>query len=188
VKKLPATGPQGYPHAGTWLTTFYLAAICRDNKRADQLAQVPIAFLRESGAEFDEYVYDWVQTLQHFWYGREALWDTLVAAIDGTDPQSARIANPELMLKILCPPLDLFQHYLRRQPEEFTASLVDAVTWHKDYWTADEARSLSGDGLVALGPLAMACLAYDADLPVEVDTPYLPKALLQRSWIGEYDT
>ncbi|MFD9521341.1 hypothetical protein [Streptomyces sp. NPDC059979] len=29
VRKLPATGPQEYLHAGNWLTAFYLAAICR---------------------------------------------------------------------------------------------------------------------------------------------------------------
>ncbi|WSJ96281.1 immunity 49 family protein [Streptomyces sp. NBC_01320] len=28
----------------------------------------------------------------------------------------------------------------------------------------------------------------DAGIPIEVESEYLPKALLQRSWIGEYDT
>ncbi|CAL9298267.1 immunity 49 family protein [Streptomyces sp. SudanB52_2052] len=56
VKHLPATGPQDYLHAGNWLTSFYLAVICRENDRVNQLAQVPISFRRESGAEFDEYI------------------------------------------------------------------------------------------------------------------------------------
>ncbi|MET9819971.1 immunity 49 family protein [Streptomyces sp. NPDC006355] len=73
-------------------------------------------------------------------------------------------------------------------PEQFNAALVDALTWHKEYWTANEARSLSGEGLVALGPLAIACMAHDADMPVEVESEYLPRALLRRSWVGEYDT
>ncbi|MEV6963111.1 immunity 49 family protein [Streptomyces sp. NPDC051207] len=188
VKQLPATGPQDYLHAGNWLTAFYLAVICRENERVNQLAQVPVSFLRESGAEFDEYVYAWVETLQNLWFGREAVWDTLVAAVDGTDPQVARIAGPELMLKILYPPIDLFQRYLRREPEQFNAALADALTWHKEYWTANEARSLSGEGLVALGPLAVTCMAHDADMPVEVESPYIPRALLKRSWVGEYDT
>jgi hypothetical protein len=92
------------------------------------------------------------------------------------------------MLKILSPPLDLFQHYLRREPERFNASLVDALTWHKEYWTANEARSRSAEGLVALGPLAIACMAYDVDMPIDVESEYLPQALLKRSWVGEYDT
>ena len=188
VKELPATGPQDYLHAGNWLTAFYLAAICRDNDRANQLAQVPVSLLRASGAEFDEYIYAWVETLQNAWFGRRETWDTLVTAVNGTDPEITQVASKELMLKILYPPLELFHRYQRQEAEQFNAALVDAVTWHKEYWTADEARSLSGEGLVALGPLAIACMAHDAGMPIEVESEYLPKALLQRTWVGEYDT
>ncbi|MGW7364314.1 immunity 49 family protein [Streptomyces sp. NPDC054841] len=188
VRKLPATGPQDYLHAGSWLTSFYLALICRENERAQHLAQVPVSFLRASGAEFDEYVYAWIETLQNFWFGRSETWDTLVAAVNGTDPQHARIAGTDLMLKILYPPLELFQLYLRRENQAFNDSLVTALTWHKEYWTTDEARALSGDGLVALAPLAIACMAYDADMPIEVESEYLPKHLLRRTWVGEFDT
>ncbi|MEU8590167.1 immunity 49 family protein [Streptomyces sp. NPDC048664] len=188
VKNLPATGPQDYLHAGNWLTSFYLAVICRENDRARQLAQVPVSFLRASGAEFDEYIYAWVETLQNFWFGRPETWDTLVTAIDGTAPEAAEIASTELMLKILYPPIELFHRYLRRETDQFNAALVDALTWHREYWTANEARSLSAEGLVALGPLAMACLAFDAEMHVDVESDYLPKHLLKRTWVGEYST
>ncbi|MEV3989887.1 immunity 49 family protein [Streptomyces sp. NPDC049837] len=188
VRHLPATGPREYLHAGNWLTAYYLAVICRENERAHRLAQVPVSFLRASGAEFDEYVYPWVETLQHAGFQRPEMWDTLVAAVDGTDPEGVRVASRELMLKILYPPIELFHRYQREQAEEFNKALADALTWHKEYWTANEARALSGDGLVALGPLAVACMAYDAGMPVEVESEYLPRHLLQRSWVGEYDT
>ncbi|WP_307665883.1 immunity 49 family protein [Streptomyces sp. V1I1] len=175
-------------HAGNWLTAYYLAAICRENDRVNQLAQVPVSFLRESGAEFDEYIYAWVEALQNAWFGRPETWDSLVTAVSGTNPETTQVASKELMLKILYPPLELFHRYQRQEAEQFNAALVDALTWHKEYWTANEARSLSGEGLVALGPLAIACMAYDADMPIEVESEYLPKHLLQRSWVGEYDT
>ncbi|MEV7235227.1 immunity 49 family protein [Streptomyces sp. NPDC051020] len=188
VKNLPATGPQEYLHAGDWLTSFYLATICRENERLNKLAQVPVSFLRESGAEFDEYIYAWVETLQNAWFGRRETWDTLVTAVNGTAPERAQAAGKELMLKILYPPLELFHRYRRQDAEKFNAALVEALTWHKEYWTANEARSLSGEGLVALAPLAIACMAHDAGIPIEVESEYLPKALLQRNWAGEYDT
>ncbi|MDF9814787.1 hypothetical protein M2266_004018 [Streptomyces sp. SPB162] len=188
VKNLPATGPQDYLHAGNWLTAFYLAAICRENDRSDQLARVPISILRESGAEFDEYIYAWVETLQNAWFGRRETWDTLVTAVNGTNPEAPHIADAELMLKILYPPLEIFHRYQRQESEQFNAALTDALTWHKEYWTANEARSLSGEGLVALAPLAIACMARDADIPVEVESEYLPKALLEFTWAGEIDT
>jgi hypothetical protein len=40
---------------------------------------------------------------------------------------------------------------------------------------------------VALGPLAAVCLAYDADMPIEVNSEYMPQTLLTRSRVGEYD-
>ncbi|MFF1497120.1 immunity 49 family protein [Streptomyces sp. NPDC058304] len=188
VRRLPATGPQDYLHAGNWLTAFYLAVICRENDRLKQLAQIPVEFLRASGAEFDEYVYAWIETLQNFWSGRPETWDTLVTAVQGTVPEQARIAGSELMLKVLYPPLELFQLYLRREEQAFTDSLAQALSWHKEYWTADEARSLSGEGLVALAPLAIACMAYDADMALRVESDYLPKHLIKRSWVGEFTT
>ncbi|MFE1247429.1 immunity 49 family protein [Streptomyces sp. NPDC058735] len=188
VKSLPATGPQEYLHAGNWLTTYYLAAICRENDRLNRLAQVPVSFLRASGVEFDEYIYAWVETLQHAWFRRTEMWDTLVTAVNGTTPEAARIASQELMLKILYPPLELFHRYQRQDAAQLNAALVDALTWHKEYWTADETRSLNGDGLVALGPLAIACMAHDAGMLIEVESEYLPKELLQFGWAGEVDT
>lgn len=189
VKNLPATGPRPYLHAGAWLTSVYLTTICRENDRLDRLMQVPVSFLRESGAEFDDYIYDWVEALQSYWARRaDDTWNKLVAAIQGTDPEVARVADKETMLKLLYPPLELFQLYNRQEIEQFNTSLTQALTWHQQYWTADEARSLSGEGLVALGPLAIACMAYDNDFPIEVESEYLPKHLLKRSWVGEYDT
>jgi hypothetical protein len=165
VKNLPATGSRDHLHAGSWLTSYYLAVICRENDRLHQLAQVPVWFLRASGAEFDEYVYAWVETLQNAWFRRPEMWDTLVTAVDGTDPDVTRVADRETMLKVLYPPLELFHRYQRQDAVRFNSALADA-----------------------LGPLAIACMAHDAGMPIEVESEYLPQHLLRRSWVGEYDT
>ncbi|UUU41317.1 hypothetical protein [Streptomyces sp. NBC_00162] len=47
--------------------------------------------------------------------GRQETWDTLVRAVDGTDPAHVGIADKELMLKILYPPLNLFHRYLSQE-------------------------------------------------------------------------
>ncbi|MFB7596060.1 immunity 49 family protein [Streptomyces sp. NPDC056160] len=189
VRNLPATGPQFYLNAGSWVTSWYLATICRENSRLEQLARVPVSFLRQSGAEFDEYMYDWVEALQNFWQGRaEVMWDKVVAAVNKTDPDVAHIADRDLLLKILYPPLELFHLYQRREVERFNETLANSLTWHKEYWTASEERAQSTDGLVALAPLALACMARDADFPIDVESEYLPKELLQFGWVGEVES
>ncbi|MER5432954.1 immunity 49 family protein [Streptomyces sp. NPDC002588] len=186
-RTLPATGPESHLNAGTWVTAFYLAMICRDNDRLRGLAEVPVSLLRDSGAVFDEYIYSWVEALQSFWLGRQDVGDKLVAAVDGTAPDALRYADADLMSKILYPPLILLYRVIRRDPAQFNKALTDALRWHKAYWTADEDRATSADGLIALGPLAMACLARDQGIPVDVESEYLPEALLKYAWIGEIE-
>ncbi|MFE0329627.1 immunity 49 family protein [Streptomyces sp. NPDC058960] len=64
LRTIPATGPHPPANAGNRLTAFYLALVCRDHQRLTELSNVPLSLLRESGAVYDEYVYDWVDTLQ----------------------------------------------------------------------------------------------------------------------------
>ncbi|MDG9716421.1 Imm49 family immunity protein [Streptomyces sp. DH24] len=66
-----------------------------------------------------------------------------------------------------------------------TGSALFAAATAPEYRTADEARAASADGLVALGPLAMACLARDQGITVDTGSEYLPKALLDYARIGE---
>ncbi|MCC9738649.1 immunity 49 family protein [Streptomyces sp. MNU89] len=188
VRTIPATGAQYFTDAGTWITAYWLAVIGRDTERMTALCHVPITVLRDSGAVFDEYIYDWVDTLQTGWLQRPGMDDKLVAAINGTDPERLRVADRELMLKILYPPLNLFYRYLRQDYDAFNTELAKALEWHKEYWTADEERLSDTSGAVALGPLAITCLAYDAGFPIEVESEYLPKHLVQRTWVGEFDT
>lgn len=152
-----------------------------------QLCNVPIELLRASGAVFEEYVYHWVDALQTYWLERPGLGEKLVAAFDGTNPDTLRFVDREMMLKILYPPLDLFYRFISQDLGKFNEALVQAVELHKEYWTADEEReSLTGD--VAIAPLAIACLAFDAGRPIEVESEYLPENLLDRSWLGEFET
>ncbi|WJV46469.1 immunity 49 family protein [Streptomyces flavofungini] len=188
TRTIPAIGPRSYTDAGNWVSSFYLALVCREQGRLNQLARVPISLLRESGAMYDEYIYAWVDSLQRYWLGESGVMEKLVEAVDGASPQVAQVADGEQLLKILYPPLELFHRYLTQEHEKFNEALVDALTWHKEYWTGDDDRAMSSAGLVALGPLALACLAREAGFPIEVESEYLPKALLEYAWAGELET
>ncbi|GAA1187954.1 MULTISPECIES: immunity 49 family protein [Streptomyces violaceusniger group] len=188
MRTLPATGPQPYADAGNWLTALWFAIVCRDQKRMTQLCELSLDLLRASGAEYDEYIYHWVDSLQTYWLERPGLVDKLVAAIENSDPSVARIATREQLNKILYQPINLFRCFLRKDHTAFNDALQEALELHKSYWTANEEREESPAGYLALGPLAITCLAYDAGFPIEVESDYLPKHLLQRDWLGEFPT
>jgi hypothetical protein len=188
VRTIPALGPRSYADAGYWLHAFWLAVICRDQERMTRLCEVSLDRLRASGAEYDEYVYHWVDALQTYWLQRPGLVEKLTAAIQGSHPDAARVAPRELLQHILYPPINLFYRFLLRDESGFNEALVEALELHKRYWTADEEREEDPSSAVPISLLAITCLAHDGGIPVEVESDYLPHHLVRRDWLGEFPT
>ncbi|SDK94541.1 immunity 49 family protein [Streptomyces indicus] len=185
---LEALGNRTFAHAGNWLTAFYLAAICREPDRMTELCQVPIGNMRAVPGETDEFNYRWIDTLQTYWLRREGLAEKLTATIEASDPSRVTIAPQDLLQGVLYPPINLFYHLVRRDTEGFAPALEEALKLHRAYWTLTDDRRQDIDGAIALGPLAIASWAFDGDFPLDVESEYLPKHLLQHSWLGEYPT
>ncbi|MFJ2898925.1 immunity 49 family protein [Streptomyces sp. NPDC087218] len=189
LRTLPAArGPRSSADAGNWLSAFWLAVICREQQRMTQLCEIPLERLRSPEGAYDEYIYHWVDTLQTYWLRRPGLAEKLTTAIEMTDPAIARIAPLDLLQGQLYPPINLFYHFVTRDLEGFTPALVETLKLHQAYWTLTEERTTDINGSIALGPLAIACLAYDGKFPIGVESDYLPKHLLQHTWLGEFPT
>ncbi|MFD3544181.1 immunity 49 family protein [Streptomyces sp. NPDC058655] len=188
LRTLPAVGPLSTADAGTWLTAFWLAVICRDQNRMTRLCEIPLERLRSPEGQYDAYVYHWVDVLQTYWLRRPGLVDKLITTIETSGPEVARVAPRDLLQGILYPPINLFYHFVRKDEGGFGPALAYALKLHKTYWTLDEDRQSNIRGSIALGPLAIACLAYDGAIPIDVESEYLPKHLLTRGWLGEFPT
>lgn len=183
-----ATGPTMDSTGLNWLTALWLAMICRERPRIDLLTSIPIDLLRAS-SPLDEFVYVWVRTLQTYWTrGGENLVDKLLEAMRGTDPGRLEHLSEETVLQLYYPPVELFYHLTQRDDARFNESLANALELHKRYWSGEVDRRRSPDGFVALGPLAIACLARDVGVSIEVESDYLPQRLLEGTWVGEHST
>ncbi|MFE2166702.1 immunity 49 family protein [Streptomyces sp. NPDC059447] len=184
---LEATGPQPYVTPAAWVTAFYLAVVCRERDRITALCRVPLSLLRENGGVTQEFEYAWIETLQTYWHVQPGLPEKLTQAIEQSHPDIATNAPRDLLQCVLYPPINLFHQFLRKDEDGFNGALAEALELHKAYWSTPE-RAGDIAGFLALGPLAIACLAYDAGLEIEVESDYLPLRLLDRSWLGEFDT
>ncbi|MFJ4502136.1 immunity 49 family protein [Streptomyces sp. NPDC088864] len=187
-RTIPAPRSRLVAYEGAWLNSFWLALICRDQPRLTQLSKVPLERLHSPQALGDEYLHHWIDTLQTWWLRGPGLADKLIATIKTSDPSVARVAPLDMLQGTLYPPINLFYHYVRKDEAGFAPALAEALRLHKAYWTLAEDRATDIDGSIALGPLAIACLAHDADFPLDVESDYLPTHLLQRSWLGEFPT
>ncbi|MEV0977445.1 immunity 49 family protein [Streptomyces sp. NPDC049915] len=168
-----------------WLEAFWLALVCREGERLTRLSQVPVERLHRAG-EADDYLFHWIGTLQAFVLRRpmDEVADRLVTTIQTSDPQVATRTPGDFLNLVDYQPIALFHRFIARDQEKFATVLAEALAHHGRYWEG------SGDprALVALGPLALASLAYDAGFPVDTSSPYLPTHLVQGSWYGEFPT
>ncbi|WP_144065446.1 immunity 49 family protein [Lentzea albidocapillata] len=182
---IPATGPTQDAVVSLWSRAMSLAMICRERPRVDVLARTSIDALRQRTGETDEFQYDWVEALQAYWRSEEGLIDTLLRAMRGADPESDTVAGAEMVAHVLYPPMELFYLLTQREDEKFNESLTKALELHKRYWTASAERTTDSHGFVAWRVLAIACLAKDAGVDITVESDYLPKNLLDGTWVGE---
>ncbi|MBY8855258.1 immunity 49 family protein [Nocardia sp. CA2R105] len=186
IRQLPAIGSRTFPNVTQWLNAFWLAIVCRDQERMTQLCNFPVDRLREAEGDTDEFVYLWVDTLQAYWLRRPGVAEKLTATIRASYPEVATLMPRDRLGQIVYQPINLFHRFITDDRAEFGDALVEALELHREYWTADEDRAEDPDGCIALGPLAITCLAYDAEFPVEVESAYIPTELVQRGWLGEF--
>ncbi|MEU6896848.1 immunity 49 family protein [Streptomyces virginiae] len=188
ARTLKAIGPQPFADAGNWLLAFWLAVICREQRRMTGLCEIPLERLRSADDSYEEFYYHWVDVQQSYWLRRPTVADKLISAIEMSNPEVARSLPQDLLQGLLYPPINLFYTFVRRNVDGFGPALAEALNLHKGYWTLSEERTEDIDGALALGPLAMACLAYDGKLPIGVESPFIPKYLVEHGWLGEFPT
>ncbi|MFC9088079.1 immunity 49 family protein [Nocardiopsis dassonvillei] len=195
VRHPKATGPRYCTNASNWLTAFFLAVICRDQKRYRELCEIPVDRLREAGesegTQYNPFTYHWISALQAFVLNRPGLGEELLAAMELSAPDRASIGSPELLGMIVFPPMNAFLRLVERDTEKFNDALAQGLELFRDYQISDAKRAQDIEGVVSLPLLALACLAYDTaqvdpDFRLEVESGYLPKHLVQRSWYGEF--
>ncbi|MFD4433649.1 immunity 49 family protein [Nocardia sp. NPDC058497] len=169
-----------------WLTTFWWCLICRDGPRLEQLANIPAENLFPPHVQTDEYWIRWTEALQIWALKQPGLVDKLGDAIQLSDPSIAVITPRDMLDKINYQYIYLFYRVLQGDPDEFNTALQQALHYHREYWTSDPDREDDFTGNLALGLLAIACLALDSGIPVNVQSDYLPEHLLRGSWLGEF--
>ncbi|WP_237449957.1 immunity 49 family protein [Nocardiopsis alba] len=191
LKYLP---PSNACDAGGWLTAFFLAVTCRDEKRVFSLCQISPEFLREAseieGGGYDEYVYPWIAALQDFILDRPTLGEHLYQAMDLSRPQNTTISSAEVLDSLAFPVMNAFYRLVQQDTAKFDEAMEQGLRLFHAFYTADEERAENIYGTIPTHLFGIACLAYDLaqvvpDFDPDLDTPYFPVHILERSRHGE---
>ncbi|MEU3139921.1 immunity 49 family protein [Nocardiopsis alba] len=187
--------PLGYTcGAGPWLNAFFLALTCRDEQRVASLCQISPEFLREAsehnGGAYDEYIYPWIAALQDFILNRPTLGENLYQAMDLSRPENATINDAEGLNSLVFPVMNTFYRLAQQDTAKFDEAMEQGLRLFHAFYTADEERAREEEGTIPLALFGIACLAYDLaqvapDFNPDLDTPYFPVHILERSRHGE---
>ena len=175
--RLPATGPTDATHAGNWRVGWWMAHVVRDAPTITRLARTPVEVLRRSSTRGDECQYLYAEALQAVQARQDDWGERLQQALHATDPAENDLAAEEFVLNILVPEMEMLFHLGTGEPDAFQESLAYALERHRRYWS--KAARRDPDGFLALGPLAIAAMAYDAGFAIEVESGYLPVPLVE---------
>jgi|SRR5699024_2692695 len=194
TRTLTAPGKLDCADASTWQTAFFLAVVCRDNARAQALCQFPVENMRQAAndaqVEYNDYIYHWVAALQAFVNGTDDLAGELRQAMELSDPDQGAFGGDALDLLVF-PQMEVFRQLLLEDSDGFNQALVDALESYKHFHIRICEEKKIASGIVPLNLLALACLAHDKaehtpGFALEVESEYLPKHLVKRSWHGEF--
>jgi hypothetical protein len=191
----PQTGPRSYSDSGRWQKGFYLAFACREKYVLESLVRKSTDIVRHPKASegVNEYSHLIVDALKSFY--NAAVEDSLepyttrgdtvkklTAALKATDPSKVMESTIDGMLNLAVPEMEMIFRILEGDSEAFNASLAKALELHKKHWSSDEQMSGDPRGFIAIAPLGIACYAYDAGFPIEVESEYIPKYILEKQY------
>ncbi len=161
---------------GTWIEGYFLSALCRDVDSMQSLCQTPSPVLRQSSFQCPEYLYLLADSLRAFTETDPHTPDLLVSALEATNPDRPDIPDPDWVLCIDVPILELFFQLVTRK-QQFASTWAKALELHKEYW-GKKSRRYEPAGLLAIKLLGIGSLAYDRGLEVSVDSDYAPRWLI----------
>jgi len=155
------TGPS--PEAGPveWADAYYLASIAGERDIARRLAGVPVAVLRQGGASDDDVLFDRVHALQMSTTGERF------------EPPRVEASSSDYPVSVVVPEIEAIYALSTADALAFDAALGRGLAGHRAFV---EAEAREGDPTLwyALGFLALTLEARRRELPVVVESGYLP--------------
>jgi Immunity protein 49 len=185
----PQTGPRSYSDSGRWQEGFYLGAACREKHVLDSLVlkSTEIMGYPKASEGVDEHRHLMVDALKSFYNPEspiEVSKEKLRAAIAAVDIDKIHPLTLDATINLVLPEMELLGCLLEGNADHFNESLADALECHKKHFSSDE--QLSGDprGFITIGPLGLACIAYDSGFSIEVESDYIPKYIIEKQYLS----
>jgi len=163
-----------------WMNAFSAAAAVRHASAMRELVEVTREVLDHSQltAVWHSYAFPRVYALQAL-ARRDPSAGALLASVRA---EAAKLDRDDTERDLLVAEMALAERLHEGNAAAFNDALERALLAHRAHWTRaalpDESianRSNHPDGFIALLPLALACLAHDRGIAIEIESAYIPR-------------
>lgn len=164
-----------------WSNACGAALAARDEVTLAGMRAVPTNRFRAVRVQIDEYQYPLAQAFVEVSGDRERC----LAAVSLSRAQwKQHTVAKKSAAAIDAALLDVIEALVAGDAAPFNDALHHALTAHAKYWGKGD-DYLAARGWVAVRHVGLACLAHDRGLAIEVESPYLPRALIERVFLSQ---
>lgn len=174
-RRLKGSPDQEDRKASKWREGFWLAWTTFDAEALALLVQVPIDVV-EPWEAFDR---PFVAVLQALFSRDPRTGALLVQALELADPDKVTRTNPDWILDGVVPQFECLIALAAGDHENFGAALVRLLELRRQHYARNDPRSDGSMSLVSEEALGLAAWARTLGLDVEIDSPYMPRALFE---------
>jgi Immunity protein 49 len=186
---LTTTGPSGSTDARNWIKAFHLGMIVHEPDILDDLCRFPTDLMRESsnhGVHVGEFTYAQVEMLKAFWRGDPELEEYALKAFkEASDAATLTESFIDYAVNIASYEISLFIR-VHVEKELFNTDLAEAIERHKKHYFIGKDKVVNDSRVfLALGPLAMCALAHERGIPIEVESAYIPRCVIEDKYVRQ---
>jgi len=179
VRSLSPLKPSSSTHSAEWLKGCLAAIALRDQYALRIYAETPLEMTKEITSDAELYVLDIAVAVQAYQRGDQETPSLIAKALRSNDPDKLPPIYHDWVLDITVPMLAMLYRIVERREGAFNEELEKALVRHRHYYTQSKDRSNDPSGMIALRPLALACLAYDAGIDIFVKSDYIPQVIIE---------
>jgi len=161
-----------------WLDGVFLSLLCRDEDSLERLMATPLEVLKQCVTSNPGYRFLLAEAIQLWWHEEDGVARKFIESMQETDPIKHDFVNEKYVLDIDVPIIQCLLYALS-EDADFTAAFARAAQMHMEYWTSTIERRRDWDGFLSIPLLGIAALAFDRNLPFEVDCDYVPMSLVR---------
>lgn len=173
---MESVGPNGQSDMVAWVQGWYGGLIARDTAVLDGLRAIPDTAL-EAGSRVDTYHYAWKNALLALDSDPGLALSEVEQAVRLTEANFITEAMPGVP-QVAAAMFPMLGALARNDAAGFNDSLARALEAHRDFWGRTTPHGPKT--WIAIGPLALCCLATDRGIANEVESDYLLPVLIRR--------